>query len=334
MDVDMSERAKTRTDGAVRIGLLAVAFTIVVSVPSHFLASRYASRSIVADQQLAIAERRPFVEPDGRAGDVPEFRNRILVPFLLKAATQVTPLSPVTAYFGIRVLSAFVMFAVVGAYVARTVAPSAVLPALGVLATMLIVSFNHPYEFPSDYPDAVLATLFVAAARNRAPSLALATAVLGTGLRESAAFGGIVWWCCAPDRRGRRAAVSVILIGAAMAVTTALRYAFRLSGGSVFNSIAIAGSARMVMQTFVNDPGPRLWLIGLIVMAILLREWLAVARQWGSIDWQLLGAAAAILVITLVFGAIHELRVYIPVATYALLAVRQTGGPEGPRAAG
>jgi small conductance mechanosensitive channel len=90
----------------LRTVLLAGTLAVTVSTVSHFLAPRYEARASVADQQLAILERRPFVEPDGRAGDVPEFRNRILVPAALAVTVATTRLSPVTAYFVVRVGSA------------------------------------------------------------------------------------------------------------------------------------------------------------------------------------------------------------------------------------
>jgi hypothetical protein len=86
----------------LRTVLLAGALAVTVSTVSHFVASRYEARAFVAGQQLTILERRPFVEPNGRAGDVPEFRNRILVSAALAATVAVTRLSPVTAYFAVR----------------------------------------------------------------------------------------------------------------------------------------------------------------------------------------------------------------------------------------
>jgi hypothetical protein len=304
----------------VRIVLLAVALSVVVSTVSHFLATRYASRVFVADQQLAIAERRPFVEPGGRSGDVPEFRNRLLVPTALAAAIQVTGLPPVTAYFGVRVTCALAMFLTVGWYVSRHAPDAAVLPALCVLALCLVISFNHPYEFPSDYLDVLATTIFVAAARSGQPVVALLAAAIGATARESAAFSGIIWWFCASGPAVRRGAFSAALMAVAMGVTTVLRMMFHLPGGSLFNSVAIEGSIGSIARTFVTDPGPRIWIVGLAVIAILLFYWLDLARAWTSNDAGLLRASAVILVITLLFGVIHELRIYMPVVTCVLLA--------------
>jgi len=304
----------------LRTVLLAGALAVVVSSVSHFLAPRYASRAFVADQQLAILERRPFVEPGGRAGDVPEFRNRILVPAALAATVTMTRLRPVTAYFGVRVACAFAMFLLVGWYVSRQMPPAALLPALAVLALCLVISFNHPYEFPSDYLDVLFTAVFVAAARSNGRFLALAAAVVGATARESAAFSGVIWWFCAVDPPVRRAAYAGLLALVAMGVTIATRMIFRLPGGSIFNSIAIQGSVGSITRTFVTDPGPRIWIVGLIVMAVVLYYWLETAREWTSSDPRTLKAAAVILVLTLVFGVIHELRIYMPVITCVLLA--------------
>jgi hypothetical protein len=304
----------------VRIVLLAGALAVVVSAASHFLAPRYASRVFVADQQLAIFERRPFVEPGGRSGDVPEFRNRLLVPAALAAAMNITGVPAVTAYFGLRVACAFAMFLAVGWYVSRHAPDAAVLPALAVLALCLITSFNHPYEFPSDYLDVLFTTAFVAAARSGQRMAALLAAAIGASARESAAFSGIIWWFCTSGPAMRRGAFSAALIGVAMGATTILRMLFHLPGGSIFNSIAIEGSVGSITRTFVTDPGPRIWIVGLGVIAILLFYWLDLARAWTSRDAGLLRASAVILATTLVFGVIHELRIYMPVVTCVLLA--------------
>jgi hypothetical protein len=304
----------------LRTVLLAGALAVVASTVSHFLAPRYASRASVADQQLAILERRPFVEPGGRAGDVPEFRNRILVPAALAATITITRLSPVTAYFAVRVACAFAMFLLVGWYVSRQMPPAALLPALAVLALCLVISFNHPYEFPSDYLDVLFTTIFVVAARSRGRLLALIAAAIGATARESAAFSGVIWWFCAADPPARRAAYAGLLALVAMAVTTGMRVIFHLPGASIFNSIAIQGSAGTITRTFVTDPGPRIWIIGIGVMAVLLYYWLETAREWTSSDPRTIKAAAVVLVVTLVFGVIHELRIYMPVITCVLLA--------------
>jgi hypothetical protein len=304
----------------LRVVLVAGALAVVVSAVSHFLAPRYASRAFVADQQLAILERRPFVEPGGRVGDVPEFRNRILIPAALGATVAITRLPPATAYFGVRIACALAMFLLVGWYVSRQAPAIALLPALAVLAICLLISFNHPYEFPSDYLDILFTTVFVAAARSSQRLLALVAAAVGATARESAAFSGIIWWFCAQDASAQRAVFAAVLALVAMGVTTGTRMIFHLPGGSIFNSIAVQGSVSSITRTFVTDPAPRIWIAGLGVMAILLFYWLDTARAWARPDPATLRAAAVILAVTLVFGVIHELRIYMPVVACVLLA--------------
>jgi hypothetical protein len=114
--------------------------------------------------------------------------------------------------------------------------------------------------------------------------------------------------------------MSVALIALALAATTALRYGFHVEGGSVFNSIAVQGSIQSVERSLFTHPAPQLWSVGLIAIGVLLWAWLDVARSWGPIDGAVLRAAAVVLAITLVFGVIHELRIYMPLATCVLLA--------------
>jgi len=91
-------------------------------------------------------------------------------------------------------------------------------------------------------------------------------------------------------------------------------------GDQTFEQFDGAGSVGSITRTFVTDPGPRIWIIGLGVMAVLLYYWLETARTWTTRDPGTLKAAAVILVLTLVFGVIHELRIYMPVVTCVLLA--------------
>jgi hypothetical protein len=303
-----------------RILALAFALAVIVSTVSHFIADRYANRAVTVNQQLAILERRPFIDTNGQVGDVPEFRNRILVPALVKLVIAVGRPQPVTAYFAVRVLCAFTMFAFMGWYAAAAASPRAVLPLLSVLALILIASFNHPLEFPSDFLDVLFTTAFVYAARSRRAAIAIAAVLVGVTARESAAFAGVIWWFCASGPRGRRALVSTALVALALAATTALRYEFHVAGGSVFNSIAVRGSLQSVERSLFTNPAPQLWSVGLIVIAALLWHWLDLARSWAPIDGAVLRAAAVVLAITLVFGVIHELRIYMPVVTCVLLA--------------
>jgi hypothetical protein len=308
-----------------RILALALALAVIVSTVSHFIADRYANRAVTVSQQLAILERQPFVDINGQVGDVPEFRNRILVPALVKLVIAAGRQQPVTAYFAVRVLCAFTMFAFVGWYAATAASPRAVLPLLSVLALILVASFNHPLEFPSDYLDVLFTTTFVYAARSRRVVVAIAAVVIGVTARESAAFAGVIWWFCASGPRARRALVGAALVVVAMAATTALRYEFHVAGGSVFNSIAVQGSLQSVGRSLFTNPAPQLWSLGLIAIAVLLWHWLDLARSWAPIDRAALRAAAVVLAITLVFGVIHELRIYMPVVTCVLLA----GVPRG-----
>jgi hypothetical protein len=176
-----------------RILPLAFALAVIVSTVSHFIGDRYANRAVTVNQQLAILARQPFVDINGEAGDVPEFRNRILVPALVRLVVVATRQPPVTAYFAVRVLCAFAMFAFAGWYAAAAASPRTVLPMLSVLALILIASFNHPLEFPSDYLDVLFTTVFVYAARSGRMALAIAAVLIGVTARESAAFAGIIW---------------------------------------------------------------------------------------------------------------------------------------------
>jgi hypothetical protein len=302
-----------------RVVPLALALAVIVSTVSHFIGDRYANRAVTVNQQLAILERQPFIDINGQVGDVPEFRNRILVPALTRMIITVSRRPPVEAYFAARVLCAFAMFVVVGWYTSEG-SRRAVLPLLSVLALILVASFNHPLEFPSDFLDVLFTTVFLYAARSRRMAVAIGAALIGVMARESAAFAGIIWWFCADGPRGKRALASVALIVLALAATTALRYEFHLAGGSVFNSVAVQGSLQSVGRSLFTSPAPQLWSVGLVAIAILLWYWLDLAGSWSPVDGAAIRAAAAILAVTLVFGVVHELRIYMPVITCMLLA--------------
>jgi hypothetical protein len=158
------------------------------------LHARVEHRDETVYQQHALLHRLPLMF-DGIQSDLPEFRNRLLFPAMLEATTRISNLDDREAFLMLRWITAFVCFATLywfGGRVAGAPLPMNVC-ALSLLAIFFVLSFNHPWEHPTDFPDAIVMILSTWAAMTRRFPAAVAIAAVGAANRESAAFAGVIW---------------------------------------------------------------------------------------------------------------------------------------------
>jgi len=330
----MNRTSRTITGQA--LGLLAsFCFATVVCHVSNNLHARVVHRDETVSQQRALLTRAPLTF-DGQRSDVPEFRNRILFPLGMVTLTRLTGFSDGEAFLATRWMSAFACFAVVWVFAA--VAGTSVAQALlaqGLLAVFFTVSFNHPWEHPTDFPDAIVMVCAVWAALRRRFTAALATAAIGAANRESAAFTGVIWiflTALTEDRRFARAiGEGVLLIGAAAAVTITLRRVLGLTGSRMVNSVAENPVLPMLANAFTHPFMS--WMM--LLVAGCLPVILAIACYWGSgsAAGRRLGLAATCIgVITLVIGSPEEVRILTPAITIGICALLLLLPKESPAA--
>jgi len=193
----------------------------------------------------------------------------------------------------------------------------------GLLAMALVLSFNHPWEHPTDFPDATVMTMAVWAAIRRRFDAAVCLATVGAANRESAAFVGIIWIAITlgdlDSSRVRRVAQGLALVAVTIATTTILRLVFELPGGRVRNSVA-ENDVWAMLKIAVAHPFLS-W--AMLLIAMLIGPVVLVAANWspGSAEGRRLAVAgAAIGLVSVVIGAPNELRVLVPAVTVLICA--------------
>ncbi len=311
-----------------RATLACMMFALLLCGVSNNLHGRFASRSDVIQQQFSLLDGRPL--PFGtHTAPMKMWRNRILFPFLLAIATRVSALTASQWYTVVRFATAVVALMVFWGLVRGTSGGSPVRALIGsaLLTYMLLFTLlSFTLDVPSDFPDAALAAGSLWAVLKRKRAWILLLAAIGAANRESAAFAGVMWLCVhgfSPTRKGRVGewAFAAGLSAGAYIVVTALRHVF---GGQFVETPQVFAfvSIKFWLTGFLRHPSLDGWPLlaiamwGLPAMVIWPHR-----RQIESIQVRLLVAAGLMAAITATFGAINELRVFIPsIVTVAYVA--------------
>jgi len=189
--------------------------------------------------------------------------------------------------------------------------------AAALLALFFVTSFNHPWEHPTDFPDAIAMILGVWAAIRHRLTAALAVAAVAAANRESAVFIGILWIAVTTIERGprgRRIVEGLAIILLALSVTFTLRRVFGLPGARAFNSVAENPLVPMVLGA-IRHPFLS-WAMLLIAsvgptLAVIAVRW----RGLSAVSHRLVIAAGFVGAVSLVIGAPNEIRILTPAAT-------------------
>jgi len=303
---------------------LAGCLAIAVCWVSANVHSRFVHHDDAVRQQQAIWERAPFPW-DGHIVELPEFRGRVLMPALM-LATRGAAGGSLGGWFLIwRVLTAFAMFVVV----LRSTPGPWPWAALGgaLFSYILILSFNHDAEQPTDFPDVAFAIGFCALTiARRFGWLVLLTVVAATN-RESAAFAGVLWACVHGwPNRWRELAKGFVLCAIAYAVVLVLRHEFAVPGEvSRLQTLAVL-QIPMLVREFVATPSPSGWPI-LLAASLAPVSWLLwrQRRDRTGAEHRLVAAGVIVVGVGLIFGLIDELRVLLPGLAILHYAALQSG---------
>ncbi|MDE3155635.1 MAG: hypothetical protein KGN76_11065 [Acidobacteriota bacterium] len=318
------------TPGRIRsahwgLGLVfSACLTLVVCFVSVSLHGRFMHHAETVRQQFEILYGQPLTF-DGVTGPFPERAGRLLAPLLLRAVWAIGGGSAGRAFIAVRLLTAFVAFlAFWGAASALAGDWRAVVLGSVLLGNMLILSFNLPWEVPSDFPDVAFTCGFVWAALQRRRWLLVALVLWASTNRESAAFGAVVWWCLYGVRDDwtldlRETAYAGLLAAASYAFALGLRW-LQIGWTTSFQVVALANDWRETLG-FLRHPSPFGWpgLLGAALLPPLAWAFMNI-RHAGFEERRLLVAAALIAGITVLFGYITEPRVFLPAGTVLILA--------------
>jgi hypothetical protein len=287
---------------------------------SGLIGFRYEHRDDVVAQQQEILRREPL-RFESVTMDAPESRNRVLMPLLLEASSHVHALAPRQWFVVWRLITAFVAL---GAVTLLIPPGLAALVAQGLLAYILVLSFNRAWEYPTDFPDVAFTLAMCALTLTRAWWPLLLVACVAAANRESAAFAGVIWMAVQgfrdnrvrPFEVGRGALLAAVTYGVALA----LRAWFAPPGPHRVQLIAVV-YVPTLLREFVRHPNPAAWPVLLAAGVLPLRVLAGVAR--GTLTpahRRMVWAGVVVAALTLVFGMIDELRVLLPAAAIVIFA--------------
>jgi hypothetical protein len=287
---------------------------------SNNIHARVVHRDETVAQQTALLHRQPLIF-QGVPGDLPEFRNRLLFPVLMATVTSLSGVNSRQAFLFVRWVTAFACFVLFWAFTVRLVGGGTREALMGqaMLTMILVLSFNHPWEHPTDFPDVAVMIAAVWAAMRRNLALAALIAILGAANRESAAFTGVIWIAVAWSEDAARLRAlfeGAVLSASALGMTTLLRYLFRVPGGRLVNSVGenpLWPSIREALaHPFMSWP--------MLLAAMLIPPLLLAFTNWqGSRAGRHVVMAGVLLAaVSLVIGDPGELRVSLSPATIVL----------------
>ena len=310
----MTERHRTLAAAVLLTFSLATAVCFV----SNNLNSRRQHRDETVAQQIALIRGTPLIF-DGQPSNLPEFRNRVLFPFVMVGVVQATGLQDREAFLLVRWLSAVLCFGTLlwfAIVVAGNDIAASALAAL-LLAIFFVVSFNHPWEHPTDFPDATAMVLGAWTALRRRVWPAVIIAAVAAANRESAAFIGILWIAVTTlddASRPKRVIQGMAIVLVALSVTLALRMVFDTRGARLVNGIA-ENSVSAMLATAANRPFMS-W--PMLLVASLAPALAVIGATWPRIfpiGRRMIAAGLCVAAASLVIGSPEEIRIIAPAAT-------------------
>ena len=298
---------RPRRDIAV---LLVWALCLGLIVAAASLNLRLATRLDTLHNLDAVLQGAPFKTGDVFHTDLPLY-NRILFPMVHRGLSHwLTFASAGQWYVLLRIVSFQAAFLVFALACHRALGTSRVSTGLtmALLAVAATVSFNFPWEEPSDALDLLVSAAGVWAALQRRFLICLGLSILFAANRESAAFLGPIWFVLATrrDRALRPAleggAVCVLSYGTALALKTALGPAAGL------NWMVARTNLGLLTQALVSF-NPIGWLpvlaATLLILVLFADSRLPLVRRF-------LVLAALFVVASSLFGLVSELRIFLP----------------------
>jgi hypothetical protein len=317
--------------------LLAGAMLAHISIALH---PRFLYLNDAVESQRSLYNRTQ-VRFDGVVLECASWRNRVLLPYWLKAVTVVTGTSWSRAYLLTRWLTATCALGTFMLLTGRTLALSAwgAAGATGVFALSLVPTFLHLYEVPSDFLDATFFSLLVLSAIGARRGAFVIFLLIGLLNRESAIFALPIWWALhafnGSPRVFFRESIWCGMLGVVgCALVIGLRHgnaciepgALTL-GTQPFNPLMVWSVDLRMLREYLARPNfshAYFYLGGyLLFCALVLRaEWPGL----GTRARRLVLCAAGLFVVSVVYGNLDELRIDIPplvICSLVLTAIAQ-----------
>ncbi len=325
----MMGRGNTVTRTALWFGL---AFAVAV------VAAGFSTRLQLTNIAHVIeTERRILAGEDISDGHVilTTLYNRVLFPFIFVNAKRLLPsFDPGHLFLALRFASFLLCFALMFHSIDRRASRAGADPAGTCLAIgMAFVSslISHPLPYASDIFDlALMFYVFLNLLEGRT-GIAFALACLTAANRESGAFAGVVYFMIRAGNvpPARLLATSALLAVVPYALAVGLRrfvYQGTLPAtdpGQFLTGLPVNLSTMWIDVTRFN-PGNNFYL--LVAMTVLAAMPFARRIMPPDLRTRIVLATLAIALITLLFGLVREIRIFLPcVALLAAAAVAETG---------
>jgi len=301
--------------------LLSAALALVTTTVSMNIGGRREHRDETVSLQQAILRGEPGTL-DGRPIYFPQFQNRILFPIALAATVRLTGFEPGRAYLVLRILSTwFAFWLVVQAAERLSGSPERATQTAELLALALILTFNHPWEHPTDVLDMAVFAVAMPWTLERRYGRLMVLAILASTNRESSVFLSLLWAAVEWRRTGwsRRLLIETIGLGlVALATVMSLRWGMAGMRAVAGPDMPI-GYTIALLRTFLRHPSPHDWPMLLLALLILCATAVwhrPVSREQAAI----LAAGVLMAFLSAMGGAAEELRIYIPTITVAIMA--------------
>jgi hypothetical protein len=308
--------------------LLSFSCAITVCFVSFNLHPRFEYRSETIKRQFAILKGESLIL-EGKDCYLPPFQNRVIFPLLLKACSRLRVFSVSQWYLIVRTFTAFLSFLIFFYLLVKKGRADCSLAMAGLilLAFELIPTFNHGFEHPTDFFDIIFFSLFIWFSLERKRLLLLVFACLAAANRESSTFAGLIWFFLYGIDDKLRLNKWEVFYSAGVSL---LSYCFVLFIRYIFGA-GHTGPQQLVIawpglvtrfHSFLAKPAPDSWPVLLLAMSIPLLLLIWFKRQFLKL-WhkKLLFSAMAIVLISLVFGGIDELRILIPSLVIVIFVV-------------
>lgn len=299
--------------------ILSLCLAIFTCFVSNNLNSRFQHRHETIEWQFATVEGRPMIF-DGKLEGVPAFQNRVLFPSILSILINIKTLSVSQWFLFLRLFTSWVSFLVffyLLIYAAKAGYKLAAAGA-GLLAYELIFTFNQGWEHPTDFLDVTFISLFLWVALERRRLLLFLFALLAATNRESCVFAGLIWFFLYGiseefKLKPKETLYATFCSFSSYVFSLMIRYAFRGENAEYGQSITAWTGLAKDIKEFITRPSPTSWPVLFLAMFLPVLLWIYGNRRFLSLqNIRLLIISLVIFCISLAFGSISELRVFIP----------------------
>ncbi len=297
----------------VAVALISLSLAIIVCFVSNNLRDRYQSRTQNVSQQLALFAGESYSVGEQEA-HWPPFRSRILFPALLALVIKLGIFPPEAWFVILRLATAFQAFLVFSGVSIKVLGASPKVAAFGSgwLALGLILTFNHGWEHPTDFPDVIFFSLLLGSSIRGWKAATLVTTVVASLNRQTAAFAGVLWLCLhgfgsRKEFRPAESAYAVFLVVASYVTSWLAKW---VVGGDTEWGYLVNGY--LTIEQFIEflaHPWASGWPVLLVALVLPTALWVFANRgALTSIDKRILLAVGMTIGISSVIAFMAELR--------------------------